>query len=44
MDKDQAKNDKDKVEEYVHELRFIENFIKIFIGDLDQKMKFTFEM
>ena len=44
LDKNQEKKDKEKVEEHVQEVRFIENFIKIFIGDLDQKMKFTFEM
>ena len=30
--------------EYVSELAFVENFTKIFVGDLDTKMKFTFDM
>lgn len=30
--------------EYVTEQSFVNNFIKIFIGDLDTKMRFTFNM
>lgn len=30
--------------EYVTEQSFVDNFTKIFIGDLDTKMKFTFKM
>lgn len=30
--------------EYVTEQSFIENFTKIFIGDIDTKMRFTFKM
>ena len=33
-----------KKEEFVTELSFTKNFTTIFIGDLDQKMKFTFDM
>jgi hypothetical protein len=33
-----------KKEEFVTEQSFIKNFTTIFIGDLDQKMKFTFDM
>jgi len=33
-----------KKEEYVTEQSFIRNFTSIFIGDLDQKMRFTFQM
>jgi hypothetical protein len=33
-----------KKEEFVTEQAFIKNFTVIFIGDLDQKMKFTFDM
>ena len=33
-----------KKEEYVSEKSFTKNFTTIFIGDLDQKMKFTFDM
>lgn len=33
-----------KKEEYVTEKSFIRNFIDIFIGDLDKKMKMTFQM
>lgn len=31
-------------EEFVTEISFVRNFTQIFIGDLDQKMKFTFQM
>jgi hypothetical protein len=33
-----------KKEEFVSEKSFIKNFTLIFIGDLDQKMKFTFDL
>ena len=33
-----------KKEEFVTEKSFIKNFTTIFLGDLDQKMKFTFQM
>lgn len=33
-----------KKEDFVTESSFIKNFVKIFIGDLDSKMQFTFEM
>lgn len=33
-----------QAKEYVTELSFVENFTKIFMGDLDTKMKFTFDM
>ena len=33
-----------KKEEFVTEQSFIKNFTVIFIGDLDQKMKMTFDM
>jgi len=33
-----------KKEDFVTEESFLKNFIKIFIGDLDQKIKFTFDM
>ena len=33
-----------KKEEYVTDKLFIRNFTIIFIGDLDQKMRFTFDM
>lgn len=39
-----TKDPKDKPEEYVTEESFIENLIKIFAGDIDSKMKFTFDM
>ena len=39
-----SKDPKDKPEEYVSEESFIENLIKIFVGDIDSKMKFTFDM
>ena len=35
---------KAKVEDYVTKVSFIKNFTTIFIGDLDAKMKFTFDM
>ena len=31
-------------QEYVTEQSFIENFTKIFVGDIDTKMRFTFKM
>ena len=33
-----------KVQDYVTEKSFEENLVTIFAGDLDSKMKFTFEM
>lgn len=33
-----------QAKEYVTEQSFIENFTKIFMGDLDMKMRFTFNM
>lgn len=33
-----------KKEEFVTQKSFVSNFTKIFIGDLDTKMKFTFQM
>ena len=33
-----------KAQEHVTEKTFTDNLIKIFAGDLDSKMKFTFEM
>lgn len=33
-----------KVQDHVTEKSFVDNLIKIFAGDLDSKMKFTFEM
>lgn len=33
-----------QVKEHVTEQSFIENFTKIFMGDLDTKMRFTFNM
>ena len=33
-----------KKEDFVTEASFIKNFTTIFMGDLDQKMRFTFEM
>lgn len=33
-----------QAKEYVTELSFVENFTKIFMGDLDTKMRFTFNM
>lgn len=37
-------NPSEKPEEFVSEKSFIDNFTKIFMGDLDAKMKFTFDM
>lgn len=31
-------------QEYVTEQSFVENFTKIFVGDIDTKMRFTFKM
>ena len=33
-----------EVRDYITEQQFVENFKTIFMGDLDQKMKFTFDM
>ena len=33
-----------KKEDFVTEASFVHNFIQLFIGNLDKKMKFTFEM
>jgi Ca2+-binding EF-hand superfamily protein len=39
-----AKLQTQKKEDFVTESSFIKNFVKLFIGDLDSKMHFTFEM
>ena len=33
-----------KKEDFITESSFVKNFTQVFLGDLDQKMKFTFEM
>jgi hypothetical protein len=38
------KNPKPSTKEYVTERSFVENFTKIFMGDLETKMRFTFDM
>lgn len=35
---------RDPKKEYITEHSFVDNFTKIFMGDLDTKMKFTFDM
>ena len=42
--KDTSGSKTNKKEDYVTEDSFLKNFIRIFIGDLDQKMRFTFDM
>ena len=43
--KQNSKNPKNALaQEYVTEQSFIENFTKIFVGDIDTKMRFTFKM
>ena len=39
-----SNDSKAKVEDFVTKVSFIKNFTTVFIGDLDAKMKFTFDM